>query len=111
MKVSKIISRQNSGCKYFLLLYRTVKKIRSTHTANSISRYLLAIGMGALAAVALSLSLAIVWIPSSVSTILQFRSGVIESLRDPYFQKYRVARKSNMQFSGSGTTKCSLLCS
>lgn len=38
-------------------------------------------------------SLAIIWIPSSVSTILQFRSGEIGSLRDADFAKYRVARE------------------
>ena len=41
----------------------------------------------------LFLSLAAVWLPSSVSTILQFRSGVIGSLRDKTFSRYRAARK------------------
>jgi len=59
-----------------------------------IARWMLAIAMGALTAVAMSLAIALVWLPSSVSTVLQFRSGVIGSLRDPYFQKYRAARKS-----------------
>ena len=38
-------------------------------------------------------SLATIWLPSSVSTILQFRSGVIGSLRDKQFARYRVARE------------------
>jgi len=38
-------------------------------------------------------SIAFTWLPSSISTILQFRSGVIGSLRDRNFAQYRAARK------------------
>ena len=38
-----------------------------------------------------AISLAIVWIPSSVSSILQFRCGYIGSLRDRSFADYRLA--------------------
>jgi len=36
-------------------------------------------------------SLFAIWIPSVVTTVLQFRSGVIGSLRDPEFRRYRAA--------------------
>lgn len=48
---------------------------------------------GGLTAVGVTLALAVVWIPSAVSSILQFRSGHIGSLRDKRFQKYREARE------------------
>ena len=49
--------------------------------------------MGGLVAVLATLAIAIVWLPSAVSTILQFRSGVIGSLRDADFSRYRKARE------------------
>jgi hypothetical protein len=51
----------------------------------------IALGAGAIAALIASVYLALIWIPSSVSTIQQFRCGVIGSLRDKSFQKYRFA--------------------
>jgi hypothetical protein len=51
----------------------------------------LALSIGGLAAIFAAMSLAIVWIPSSVSTIQQFRCGKIGSLRDSSFQIYRDA--------------------
>jgi hypothetical protein len=50
-----------------------------------------ALSVGGLAAIFASISLALVWIPSSVSTIQQFRCGKIASLRDSSFQMYRDA--------------------
>jgi hypothetical protein len=50
-----------------------------------------ALTMGGLAAFLSTVALAIVWIPSSVSTIEQFRCGVLRSLHDAEFEKYRVA--------------------
>lgn len=51
----------------------------------------IALSVGGLAAIFAAMSLAIVWIPSSVSTIQQFRCGKIASLRDSSFQIYRDA--------------------
>lgn len=48
--------------------------------------------VGGLTAFINALALAIIWIPSAASSVLQFRSGCIGSLRDKAFQKYRVAR-------------------
>jgi len=45
--------------------------------------------VGSVAAVAVTLVLALVWLPSSVSTVLKFRSGAIGSLRDKEFYIYR----------------------
>lgn len=56
-------------------------------------RIFLSVGMGGLVAVLATLAIAIVWLPSAVSTILQFRSGVIGSLRDADFSRYRKARE------------------
>lgn len=50
-----------------------------------------AITMGGIAAFIATVSLAIVWLPSSVSTIQQFRCGAIPSLHDRQFQQYRKA--------------------
>ena len=51
----------------------------------------IALSVGGLAAICAAISLAMVWIPSSVSTIQQFRCGKIASLRDSSFQLYRDA--------------------
>ena len=48
-----------------------------------------AIGVGGTSALAATLSLSIIWIPSAVSTILRFRSGQICNLLDPEFARYR----------------------
>ena len=48
-----------------------------------------AVTAGGVCAVAAVLSLFLIWIPSAVATILQFRSGVIGSLRDKDFVRYR----------------------
>jgi hypothetical protein len=50
---------------------------------------LFALSMGAIAAFCATVSLAMVWLPSSVSTIQQFRCGALPSLHDPKFQQYR----------------------
>lgn len=52
-----------------------------------------ALSVGGFAAFATTMALASVWLPSSISTIMQFRSGVIPSLRDSKFETYRVSRK------------------
>lgn len=44
-----------------------------------------------LAGLAAATYITLLYIPSHVSTVLMFRSGVLESLRDPYFEKYRTA--------------------
>ena len=48
-----------------------------------------AVTCGGVAAVAAAFSLFVIWVPSGVSTILQFRAGVIGSLRDRDFFRYR----------------------
>jgi hypothetical protein len=57
--------------------------------------------IGAVLAIISAISLALVWIPSSVSTILQFRSGVIGSLYDPEFNDYRLAPDLTTMLFGS----------
>lgn len=47
--------------------------------------------MGGIAAFIATVSLAMVWLPSSVSTIQQFRCGAIPSLHDKQFYRYRKA--------------------
>lgn len=47
--------------------------------------------MGGVAALLATVSLAVVWLPYSVSTIQQFRSGIIPSLYDCEFKNYRLA--------------------
>jgi hypothetical protein len=49
--------------------------------------------LGGLAGFAAALSIALVYLASSVSTVLQFRHGVSPSLGSGTFQKYRVSRK------------------
>lgn len=44
---------------------------------------------GGVAAITAAFSLFVIWVPSGVSTILQFRAGVIGSLRDRDFIRYR----------------------
>ena len=51
-----------------------------------------AVSIGGAAAVLVTSAVAAVYIPSAVSTVLKFRSGVLGSLRDKKFQLYRVAR-------------------
>jgi len=51
----------------------------------------LAVFLGGLTAFCAAISLFAIWIPSVVATVLQFRSGVIGSLRDPEFRRYRAA--------------------
>eukprot|EP00547_Thalassionema_nitzschioides_P007157 CAMPEP_0194219644 /NCGR_PEP_ID=MMETSP0156-20130528/26442_1 /TAXON_ID=33649 /ORGANISM="Thalassionema nitzschioides, Strain L26-B" /LENGTH=1198 /DNA_ID=CAMNT_0038949395 /DNA_START=72 /DNA_END=3668 /DNA_ORIENTATION=- len=46
-------------------------------------------GVAILCSVFTSLATAMVYIPSTIHTVLKFRSGVIPSLRDPYFISYR----------------------
>jgi len=55
--------------------------------------FIFAATIASLASLPVYTSLATLWLPSSVSTILQFRSGAIGSLRDKSFAKYREARK------------------
>lgn len=50
---------------------------------------IVAVTVGGICAVTAALSLFIIWIPSAVASILQFRSGVIGSLRDNDFIRYR----------------------
>jgi hypothetical protein len=67
--------------------------------------------VGAVVAILSAISLAVVWIPSSVSTIMQFRSGVIGSLYDPAFNDYRVAPDLTTILFGStfwGTFYCTV---
>lgn len=49
----------------------------------------LSMSIGTLFAFFAGMALAVVYIPSTTSTILKFRSGVLPSLRDPDFVKYR----------------------
>jgi hypothetical protein len=51
----------------------------------------IALSFGGMAAIIASIALVLVWIPSSVNTIQMLRCGEISSLRDPYFQTYRLA--------------------
>ena len=70
------------------------------------------LGVGGIAAIIATVSLAIIWIPSSVSTIQQFRCGAIGSLRDKSFQTYRRAPDLTTVLFGSafwGTLYCSLV--
>lgn len=61
----------------------------------------IAVTAGAIAAVLATTALAIIWIPSSVSTIMQFRSGVIGSLHDKGFKSLRVAPDLTTALFGS----------
>ena len=53
---------------------------------------LLAITIGLLCGLLSAIYITLQYVPSSVSTIMQFRSGVIPSLRDKSFVKYRYAQ-------------------
>ena len=46
---------------------------------------------GGILAFMVMIILVFVYFPSTVSTVLKFRSGVLPSLRDPDFGKYRAA--------------------
>jgi len=48
----------------------------------------------------ISLATAIVYIPSSIHTVMKFRSGVIPSLRDPHFIQYRKSLESMTYLMG-----------
>lgn len=61
----------------------------------------IAVTAGAVAAILATTALAIIWIPSSVSTIMQFRSGVIGSLHDNGFKSLRVAPDLTTALFGS----------
>lgn len=52
-------------------------------------RLTLTVSMGIIAGLIAALAITLVYIPSSIHTILKFRSGVIPSLKDPGFIKYR----------------------
>jgi hypothetical protein len=45
---------------------------------------------GAVTALIVAICLFILYIPSTTATILRFRTGMLPSLRDPLFQRYKV---------------------
>jgi hypothetical protein len=47
------------------------------------------------------ISTTLVYLPSAVSQLLQFRTGVLGSLKDPYFQAYRIAPDRTTYLFGS----------
>lgn len=57
--------------------------------------------IGAVVALLACLITTILYIPSALTTVLRFRSGVFGSLRDRSFQKYRFAQDSSTFLFGS----------
>ena len=100
--LDRAFSRRLPSCRSFpshlLPLVLTIVCLFSFRSWASISILLpfasliTAVSIGGAAAVLVTSAVAAVYIPSAVSTVLKFRSGVLGSLRDKKFQLYRVAR-------------------
>lgn len=76
-----------SGCKFLSLT--NFFCIFSSRFLGSMCRVVIASAFGILSGFGTAAATCLVYIPSSVHTLMKFRSGVIPSLRDPNFLRYR----------------------
>jgi hypothetical protein len=95
---ARIISTEESGLsKEFALWY--IPTARNIQNSSMV---------GIVFAFSVGIVLILLYLPSTVATILKFRCGVIPSMHDPQFQSYRLAADTTYYNTGEYFCTCKL---